>query len=79
MQLVEVILVELAVPPEAGDAAERVAAVDAELARLLQQPFVGEHAVQAALLVDVELEVGALHRPSSFSASRASRARSRRR
>jgi len=49
------------VPPEAFDCAERRAAVDPELASLLEQPLVRQLVTVADVLVRVAAQVGANH------------------
>src|SRR5512135_1471706 len=63
-QFEEVVLVQHAMAAEAGDRPEGRTAVDPQLLRLLQQPLIGENAVQPPFFLHVELEVGPIHRCS---------------
>src|SRR5882724_815657 len=60
-QLEKMLFVKNAVAPKAGDGAKRRAAVDAQLFRLLEQPFVEQDVIVLAILVDVKAKQSPFH------------------
>src|SRR5207245_49816 len=60
-QFEEVLFVQPAVAAESRNRAKGRTAMDTHLLGLFEQPFIGEDAVVAAILLDIELEVDALH------------------